>query len=233
MPNTYNRTNDPDGNHPLETTVPPVDLPEGGEPPEGDEHVVGYQGTDYTYNPVADPVEHEADTEALGRKEYPRHDRYASEHTGLVPDRIIPGGITNAHPNFTVGDVVNTTPEAENPDIVGYDETGRAVLAEDAEDAVVSIPQSSTEETSQEAMEDAMPAGNAPAEEWREYAVAQGMAPETADEYGRNELRAMYTSGEPAGNASVDEWRAYAVSQGMDPAEAESMSRDQLRDHYA
>jgi hypothetical protein len=88
--------------------MPEPDLPDPATLPQ-----TAGMGADYSYQPGHDTTQHEMDTSGLHDKEVPRHDKYASENTGDNPDRILPGGITNAHPDFTVGDAM---PAAEAPE---------------------------------------------------------------------------------------------------------------------
>lgn len=45
----------------------------------------------------------EIDPDTLNPFEPPRHDAYAAENSGYVAERVIPGGPTNANPDFSVG----------------------------------------------------------------------------------------------------------------------------------
>lgn len=61
---------------------------------------VGFANPDYTYNPVPDPVDPEMPTDGLHPMEVPRHDRYASENSGVVAERVIPYTATAANPSY-------------------------------------------------------------------------------------------------------------------------------------
>lgn len=108
---------------------------------------------DYTYQPGHDPAEHEMSTAGLHDKEVPRHDRYAAENTGIVPQRVIPGGITNAHPDFTVGGVMDPTLPAEDAVLVSAPIPDDAVVKENtgavtpAADATATLTGEATAQT--------------------------------------------------------------------------------------
>lgn len=74
----------------------------GGEstPVEEDVEPVGFANPDYTFNPVADPVDHEMPTDDLHRLEVPRHDRYAEENSGVTAERVVPYTPTGANPSY-------------------------------------------------------------------------------------------------------------------------------------
>lgn len=282
----YLASRDPSQPHPLEADLSPVD---SSEPVDGavteETFEVGFTDTDYTYVTVTIAEEGlEIDPSTLGNKEVPRHDAKSSEATGLVPDVILPGGVSNAHPDWTVGDVSVTVPDSEqgvtgtgmvhpagvpvqqNESDVAYqpaivrdfqrapeapaattDEAAAPVDTGPAEAEIVStdsqVPPDAepgpgdvpppAEAPTVTGAGPAQPSGNASAEEWRAWAVTQGMAAEQADLMGRDQLRAHY-SGEvvPAGNATGEEWRDYAVATGMDPGEADSLGRDELRARF-
>lgn len=137
-------TNRGEGDHILEATPAPVDL-SGSEPTpaaEADRPQTTGMGADYTYSSGnQDEVDHEVDWSGLHDKEVPRHDRYAAENTGVIPQRVIPGGITNAHPDYTVGPAVDPTQPVDTAvatsapipdDAVVKESTGTAVPEDEA-----------------------------------------------------------------------------------------------------
>lgn len=182
----YNTTTDPEGKHPLDAQEYKVEYAgdPGWEPPETEP--VGYTGTDYTYNAVLDPLEveggHDVDPASLHPMEVPRHGLTASENSGVVADRVVPYGPTNANPTYPqdAGDGFETAV---------VDDEGEPVVTEDQGEAengegITSVASLSTGSE--------MPAGNASTEEWQAYAVTQGMDPAVAEGMTRDELREEY-----------------------------------------
>lgn len=111
------QTNTGDGEHILDATVSPVEARELTEAEQkaedarlADLPVVGpvagmpkahNDGGPYEHRPAA-AAKGEIDPATLNRFEPPRHDAYAAENSGYVAERVIPGGPTNAHPDFSV-----------------------------------------------------------------------------------------------------------------------------------
>lgn len=184
------KTTKTDGEHPLEDPGTALDAEHGGlsggpteeylaaERARAEADPIGVDTVDLTYNAEPDPTDHEVDTKDLHPMEVPRHDRYADENTPEpTPERVIPGGVTNAHPDYSVdadgvpGPPASGMTTAASLSTTGYTEPSK--------------PEPETD--------DLLPAGNASAEEWRAYAIAQGTDPETAAAMSRNELRDFYT----------------------------------------
>lgn len=180
--------------HPLDSTPTPVEGEHAGIPGGPTEEYlaaeeerrnaapVGVQDVDLAYNATPDPVNHEVDTSELHNMEVPRHDRYADENMpGPTPDRAIPGGVTNAHPDFSVRDGGEVGP-------------GHAGLTTTADLSTGAKPEDAGEPEADEATYGDLPAGNASTEAWREYAISQGMGPDEVEQLSRNELRDLYVS---------------------------------------
>lgn len=111
------QTNKGDGEHILDATPTRVEARELTEAEQAaedkrlaDAPVVGpvagmpkahNDGGPYEHRPLA-AAKGEVDPATLNRFEPPRHDAYAAENSGYVAERVIPGGPTNAHPDFSV-----------------------------------------------------------------------------------------------------------------------------------
>lgn len=185
-----------DGEHPLEDPGTPLDGEHAGltggpteeylaaEKARAEAAPVGVDTVDLTYNADPDPTDHEVDTSDLHPMEVPRHDRYADENTGRVVERVIPGGVTNAHPDFSVDQDGNVGPPA-----TGLTTTSDLATSGGPTEIEVTEPAADGEDV--EYVE--VPAGNASAEAWREYAIAYGLDPVVAEGMTRNELRDAYT----------------------------------------
>lgn len=108
-------------------------------------------------------------------------------------ERVVPYTATGANPSYPqdalpgVGGLDIDVPiEAVQTPEPGFD---------DSEGITVVAPPEQTTVASLAAEGDGAietPAGNASGEEWRAYAVSQGMSPEEADSMARDELRARY-----------------------------------------
>lgn len=196
-----------DGTHVLEADLPAVTAPGDGEPP-GESFEVGYTN-DGDYGTSALITEESLVVTEIGEhRTLPPRD-VAPEHTEQSAIGRISGGISNAHPDITFGEAEPETEPVEAP-------------------AEEPVPSEASAEPEVE-----QPGGNASADEWRAWAVTQGMDSAQADLMGRDQLRDHYSGeGVPAGNASGEDWREYAVAMGMDPAEADSLGRDELRDRF-
>lgn len=174
-------TSKADGTHPLEADLAPVD---GKSEETPDVEPIGVTDVDLTYNAEPDPVDHEVDTSGLHPMEVPRHDRYADENTAEpTPERVIPGGVTNAHPDFSVdsdGEI--------GPGHKGMTSTADLSTGGGPTEIEVTDGGEVAEGTAH------LPAGNAAREEWVAYAISQGMTEEEVTGYGRNDLRDLYTA---------------------------------------
>lgn len=148
------------------------------------------------YNAVADPENHEVDPEGLNPKEVPRHDKYAMENTGEEPERLVPYTATGANPSYQedrasgIGEPDPDVP-AEANELVDVTEPAEVVEVDEAEPDGEAAPAAEAEGDGEVVLEP--PAGNASGEEWRAYAISQGMSSEEADSMGRDELRDRYT----------------------------------------
>lgn len=229
-----NRNPDPDAPHILDAPMVGVEPP--GEAVDPPETPVGFDNTDYTYNPVMDTVDHEADTSGLSDKEVPRHDRYASENSGFVPDVILPGGVTNAHPDWKVGESVEQVSEADQAYADAQNEIHAQVApVTDDEPVVVPEPEPRPDDgvPAQQDDPDTVYVAAQDRPELEPDPETEEVAAETTDTQSTGDERLISTEVKPPnGNASAAEWRAYAVSQGMDPTEADNLGRDEIRDTY-
>lgn len=186
-----------DGEHPLEDPGVALDGEHAGlsggpteeylaaEKTRAEADPVGVDTVDLTYNAEPDLVEHEMSTEGLHPMEVPRHDRYADENTGRVTERVIPGGVTNAHPDFSVDQHGRVGPPA-----TGMTTTAHLSTTGGPNEIEVGPPVADAPVETDEAP---VPAGNASKAEWVEYAVSQGMDADEAEGLTRNELRDTYT----------------------------------------
>lgn len=117
------QTNKGDGEHILDATLPAVEGEDAGIPggvtddaraaeerriadapevgPVAGMPTAANTGGPHSMDPDVS-VEMETDPADLHPFEPPRHDRYAAENSGYVAERVIPGGPTNAHPDFSV-----------------------------------------------------------------------------------------------------------------------------------
>lgn len=68
-------------------------------------------GGPYEHRPTQ-AAKGEVDPAGLHPFEPPRHDAYAAENSGYVAERVIPGGPTNAHPDFAVAGPAGLTTTA-------------------------------------------------------------------------------------------------------------------------
>lgn len=135
----YLASRDPDALHPVEAELPAVEgehaglnagLTEADADAEAarvaDLPVVGGESPVYE---LAD-YDIEIDPATLNPKEVPRHDRFASENSGVVAERVVPHTPTNANPSYADG----------GPGIGVSSGEAEAVVVEEPVDAAMNPP---------------------------------------------------------------------------------------------